>query len=46
MESMKDFAERKAVENQTIIEFLKWAEKQPRGENKVILTIVDVPEPR
>lgn len=34
------------MNEQTIIEFLKWAETQPKGLNKVILTIEDVPEPR
>lgn len=43
---MKDFADSLIIKNETIIEFLKWAEKQPKGLNKVILTIEDVPEPR
>lgn len=42
---MKDFTDSLIVKNETIIEFLKWAETQPRGLGKAILTIEDVPEP-
>lgn len=43
---MKDFTESLIVKNEEIIEFLNWAAVQPRGQNKVVLSITDVPEPR
>lgn len=43
---MKSSIKEVVVKNEAIIEFLSWAMKQPKGENKVILTIEEVPEPR
>lgn len=43
---MKEFSESLIVKNEAIIEFLKWADKQPKGQNEVVLSVVDVPEPR
>ena len=34
-----------SISDQAIIEFLAWAMKQPRGEQTVILTNVEVSEP-
>lgn len=43
---MKDFTDSLIVKSETIIEFLKWAETQPRTIGQFHLTIEDVPEPR
>lgn len=43
---MKEFTDHLIVKNEAIIKFLAWAEKQPKGQGKVILVGEEVPEPR